>query len=108
VSRRPQPTVYSVSGARPGTSDDLAHRQKRYLISMGIRTACFLLAIVLTGPLRWICVVAALILPYIAVVMANAVGTPAPAQPAAYVPPQAALDSAERPTLDARKADGSR
>ena len=39
---------------------------------MGIRTVCFVLAIVTTGPLRWILVAAAVFLPYVAVVLANA------------------------------------
>ena len=39
---------------------------------MGIRTLCFIGAIVVgSGWLRWSLVVAALILPYVAVVMAN-------------------------------------
>lgn len=45
---------------------------RRYLISMGIRTVCFVAAVFVGGPLRWVLVGAALILPYIAVVMANA------------------------------------
>ncbi len=44
----------------------------RYLVSMGVRTACFLLAVVVHGPLRWVFVLAAIVLPYIAVVFANA------------------------------------
>lgn len=52
-------------------------RMRRYLVSMGIRTACFILAVVAIALLHWtvvgwILVVAALVLPYVAVVMANA------------------------------------
>jgi hypothetical protein len=39
---------------------------------MGLRTLCFILAIVTTGPLRWSFVVGAIFLPYVAVVLANA------------------------------------
>lgn len=39
---------------------------------MGIRTVCFVLAFVLDGVLRWTCVGLAVVLPYIAVVAANA------------------------------------
>ena len=46
----------------------------RYLISMGIRTVCVVLAVVVDGPLRWVFVVGAIVLPYVAVVMANARG----------------------------------
>ncbi|MEJ7755724.1 MAG: DUF3099 domain-containing protein [Nocardioidaceae bacterium] len=34
-------------------SVDLKARQRRYLISMGIRTVCFVCAVIATGPLRW-------------------------------------------------------
>jgi hypothetical protein len=53
-----------------------------------------------TGPLRWVLVSAALVLPYIAVVMANAVGSGAGAAPTPYVPTQTSLGSAQRPILD--------
>jgi hypothetical protein len=50
----------------------MAHRQKRYMISMGIRTLCFVAAVVVgPGWLRWVLVAGAFVLPYIAVVMAN-------------------------------------
>jgi hypothetical protein len=52
--------------------DEMHHRMKRYLISMSIRTVCFILAVVLHGWLRWTMAAAAIVLPYIAVVMANA------------------------------------
>jgi len=57
--------------AAPGA--DLAHRQRRYVISMTIRTLCFIGAVFARGvPWLWpILVVAAFILPYVAVVMAN-------------------------------------
>ena len=56
--------------ARAG--DDIDRRRKRYLVSMSIRTLCFVGA-VLVGDnwFRWVLVAGAFILPYIAVVMAN-------------------------------------
>ncbi len=50
---------------------------RRYLVSMIIRTACFVLAVVAIVLLHWtvvgwVLVVAAVVLPYVAVVMANA------------------------------------
>ncbi len=54
---------------------DIAARQRRYLLSMSLRTVCFVGAVVTTGWLRWVLVAGALVLPYIAVVMANAVAT---------------------------------
>lgn len=52
--------------------EDHSARVRNYLVSMGIRTLCFLLAIVLEGWARWTCVALAVVLPYVAVVLANA------------------------------------
>jgi hypothetical protein len=64
--------VYRITGARTPLSEDQRSRQRKYLFSMGLRTVCFLGAIVVSGPLRWVLVVGAVFLPYIAVVIANA------------------------------------
>jgi Protein of unknown function (DUF3099) len=64
--------VYRITGAPLSLQEDVAGRQTRYLVSMGIRTACFLLAVAASGWLRWVLLVGALVLPYVAVVMANA------------------------------------
>ena len=53
---------------------DVDGRQRRYLISMGVRTVCFIGAVAVgPGPLRWLLVLGAVFLPYIAVVLVNAV-----------------------------------
>ena len=52
----------------------MQQRATRYLLSMGIRTVCVILVIVVPGPLRWVFAVGAIVLPYIAVVRANAGG----------------------------------
>jgi hypothetical protein len=67
------------------------HRMKRYLISMSIRTVCFILAVVLQGWLRWTMAGAALVLPYIAVVMANAGPARNVHEGSPYTPPVHAL-----------------
>ena len=54
--------------------EDLERRRKRYIISMSVRTACFVGAVLIDGWPRWIMVAAALILPYVAVVVANSEG----------------------------------
>lgn len=51
---------------------DIDTRMRNYAIAMGIRTAAFILAYFLDGPIRWVCVVLACILPEIAVIGANA------------------------------------
>jgi Protein of unknown function (DUF3099) len=72
-SRRDQ--AHLVTEARPGLSADIAYRERRYLIMMGIRTVCFVTAIVMfvnhLGWLTAIPVVGALIIPYFAVIFAN-------------------------------------
>ncbi len=66
------PSVASATNLPPSAKGDQSARMRKYLFSMGIRTLCFVLAVVLTGPARWVCVVFAVILPYVAVVIANA------------------------------------
>jgi hypothetical protein len=63
---------FDITSAPKRLSTDLAARQRRYLISMIIRTVCFLLTVVLPSPYRWFALAGAMILPYIAVVVANA------------------------------------
>lgn len=63
--------MHTITGARVGVSDDVSTRTRRYLISMGIRTACVILAVVFTGWLRWVFAAGAILLPYISVVLAN-------------------------------------
>ena len=65
-----------VTSAPKSPRQEQNERQRRYLVMMAIRTACFVLAIVLwqVGPKGiWVIpVVASLTLPWIAVVVANA------------------------------------
>ncbi|MBU6146756.1 MAG: DUF3099 domain-containing protein [Actinomycetales bacterium] len=64
--------VFAITTAAPSLGDDQAARTRRYLVSMGIRVGCFIGAILADGWLRWALVVGAIVLPYIAVVIANA------------------------------------
>jgi hypothetical protein len=65
--------VYLVTAAQPGHSQEMSGRLRRYLISMTIRVVFLVLAIFLfTGWLRVVGIAAAVVLPWIAVVMANA------------------------------------
>ena len=73
-SGRP-PSVHVVTQAHRSLSDDIAYRQRRYLLMMGIRTACFVIAVVLFlnhfGWLTAIPAIGAIFIPYFAVVFAN-------------------------------------
>ena len=81
-------------------SEDIAYRQRRYLIMMGIRLACFVIAVVLfVNGGRWLTAipaVGAIVIPYFAVVFANGGREPSgrsrfrpyePNLPQRYVPP---------------------
>ena len=65
-----------ITSAAESRDADIRVRQKRYLLSMSLRSICFVGALLVgDGWLRWVLVGGAIILPYIAVVMANAVTT---------------------------------
>jgi hypothetical protein len=69
--------VYSITSASSGHSDDLGSRELRYGISMGIRTLCFVGAVVAWqtmggGWVPWLLLAGALVLPYTSVILANA------------------------------------
>ena len=66
------PDTPVITSAPVSRSADIRRREIRYLLSMGIRTCCFVLAIVTDGPVRWVLVAGAVFLPYVAVVLANA------------------------------------
>ncbi len=62
-----------ITTAPTSVADDIAGRQRRYLISMAIRTACVIGAVAVgPGLLRWVLFAGAVLLPYVAVVLANA------------------------------------
>jgi hypothetical protein len=89
--RHREPVVQSVTSAPQSLADEQAARIKRYLLTMGVRTVCFVMAAVTgtRGAPGWVWgsfAVLAVVLPYIAVVMANAVsprqeGSSAPVTP---------------------------
>lgn len=63
--------VQSVTTAPQARSEDRDERMRKYLIQMGIRTACFIGAFFTHGWLQIVLFVAAAILPYVAVVGSN-------------------------------------
>ena len=92
-----------ITSARPAQSVDIRRREVRYLISMAIRTICFVLAVVSTGPLRWSFVAAAVFLPYVAVVLANATDRRGGYGPDTFMTPdRPLLEAAPAPPLDGR------
>jgi Mn2+/Fe2+ NRAMP family transporter len=70
---RKDPEAIRITSVTQSHSADISARQRRYIISMGVRTVCFLLAVVFAGTfLMWVFILASFLLPSIAVVMANA------------------------------------
>ena len=103
ITRARRDRAHLVTEAQPPLSADIAARQRRYLIMMGIRIACFVATIVLfvagAGWLAAIPAAGAIAIPYFAVVMANGGREPAntrgfqayePRLPIRYIPPETA------------------
>jgi len=69
----PEPDFVRITTAQKSSAEDMSSRQRRYLISMSVRTVCFIAAVVVgSGWLMWTLVAGAVFLPFFAVVMANA------------------------------------
>jgi hypothetical protein len=76
--RHDEPIVQSVTSVPESLAEEHAGRIRRYLITMSIRTLCFIGAVFAAteGTPWWVwgsLAVAAIVLPYVAVVLANAV-----------------------------------
>ncbi|MCQ8194833.1 DUF3099 domain-containing protein [Streptomyces rugosispiralis] len=81
--------VFRITGARQGLADDVRGRQRRYVISMSVRTIAVVLAAVLWNVERHVAIVALVlgaVLPYIAVVIANAGRENATSLPTTFIP----------------------
>ncbi|MGW1817571.1 DUF3099 domain-containing protein [Streptomyces sp. NPDC002125] len=96
--------VYRITGARQGLADDVRGRQRRYIISMSVRTVSVVLAATLWNVERHVAVVAlalGVLLPYVAVVIANAGRENTPSLPSTFVP------TPMRPALGTAAAAGA-
>ncbi|MFE1764496.1 DUF3099 domain-containing protein [Streptomyces angustmyceticus] len=108
--------AFRITGARQGLSEDVRGRQRRYVISMAVRTVSVVLTVVLWNierPVAIATLVLGLALPYIAVVIANAGRENAPSLPKTFVagPTRTMLtpgaDSAPAEPVPERPAAGS-
>ncbi len=72
----PGDDVQRITSAPESLADDMARRQRRYLAQMGVRMVCFAAAFFTWGHLPVvvpiILLIAAVVLPYVAVLFANA------------------------------------
>ena len=64
-------SVPLITDARSAASVEHDSRVKRYALTMGFRTLCFVAMIFVDGPMRWVLFAGAVILPYVAVIVAN-------------------------------------
>ncbi|MGW3953998.1 DUF3099 domain-containing protein [Streptomyces sp. NPDC004752] len=111
--------VFRITGARTGLAEDVRARQRRYVISMSIRTVSVILAVALWNVERPVAIVALVlgaVLPYVAVVIANAGRERPPSLPSTFVttplrpmitPPRATDDRAEPDPEQARADPGT-
>lgn len=88
------PEVYRITTAQTPHSDDQNARIGRYLLSMLVRTICFVMIFVVHGWLVWAFAVGAIFLPYVAVIFANAGrGREAPPDTAVTPPPRRQVEA---------------
>ncbi|MFC8304698.1 DUF3099 domain-containing protein [Specibacter sp. NPDC057265] len=69
--RTHSPDVVSITNASEAHSIDMARRMRKYLITMGIRMVCLAAIFVFDGWYKLIPVVGAVLLPWVAVLVAN-------------------------------------
>ncbi|WP_170843164.1 DUF3099 domain-containing protein [Streptomyces oceani] len=97
LRKQRSPEVVRITGARKGLTEDVRSRERRYVISMLVRTVAVLLAVTLWNvqrPLAIVALVLGVVLPYVAVVVANAGRENASSLPTTVLP-------GSRPMLDA-------
>lgn len=102
MRKRSGSEVFRITGARQGLADDVRARQRRYVISMSVRTLSVVLAAVLWNVERHVAFVAlglGILMPYFSVVIANAGRENVPQLPSTFVPTPSrpALMDAPRP-----------
>ncbi len=72
-TRHRAPDAQSVTTAAESREADQRARLRHYLLTMSLRTVCFVLVIVIDEWYRWVFAFGAVVLPFIAVVAVNAV-----------------------------------
>jgi len=104
LRKRSNGQVFRITGARQGLDEDVRGRQRRYVISMSVRTVSVILAATLWNVERHVAFVAlvlGVLLPYISVVIANAGRENAPSLPSTFVA------APTRPMIAPPRQDGS-
>jgi hypothetical protein len=84
-----EPGPIRITSATRSRSEDIAGRQRRYVMSMAVRTGCFLAAVFVAEHslwLMWVFVIASFVLPPVAVVVANTQASTDPDPDTVYRP----------------------
>lgn len=90
MRKRSSTEVFRITGARRGLADDMRGRQRRYVISMSVRTLAVIATVVLWNvqrPVAIVTLVLGVLLPYVAVVIANGGRENATSLPSAFIAP---------------------
>ncbi|MFJ6753145.1 DUF3099 domain-containing protein [Streptomyces sp. NPDC091266] len=109
--------AFRITGARQGLSEDVRGRQRRYVISMLVRTVAVVLTAVLWNVERPIAIATLVLgigLPYVAVVIANAGRENVPSLPSTFVRaptrpmlPPGGESAPAQPSRESAAADGA-
>ena len=67
--------VHRITSVEPGPTAEQMGRERTYLFLMGTRMVAIVVAVAVPGIWRWIAIVLGTFLPYVAVVLVNAVRT---------------------------------
>jgi hypothetical protein len=103
IGRRRQPTLIT-SAAEP-RHVDIRRREGRYLFWMAVRVLCFVLAVLLFHSwVRFLAIVVALVIPWVAVVIANGGPAPPRGRPVGYSSATPSLGGEPRPIESGRHA----
>lgn len=96
--------MHPITDAPASLTVDQSRRARSYMLQMGVRVVCLVLACVVHGWLLWVCVAGAVVLPYVAVLVANGGRDRRATTVAAYDPralPSAAETAVPGPADDA-------
>ncbi|MHA6763550.1 DUF3099 domain-containing protein [Streptacidiphilus sp. PAMC 29251] len=93
--------VVRITGARSSLSEDVRGRQRRYMIAMAVRTLCVILTVVLWKESRILAIIAlvgGMLIPYVAVVIANGGRANSPKMPETFIghQPQPMIEPGEK------------
>ncbi|PVE11416.1 membrane protein [Streptomyces scopuliridis RB72] len=92
VRKRGGTEVFRITGARQGLAEDVRGRQRRYVISMSVRTLAVIATVALWNvqrPVAIVTLVLGVLLPYVAVVIANGGRENGTSLPSAHLAPPA-------------------